>query len=163
MRIKRSLWNHRSHNQSYYDEQQRHLVLGKSSNKRPLWPSAPFLIHLVDLPSTLCTYRAEHLGIFAFFSVSALKIQVINYIFWELEHIAPHIFKASAIVPADLCRQTFCVFQNSGIQRNHLTSKTDSTYFTKLTLNSWFVSISEVLDFIPCKRSQQQGKLNSQL
>lgn len=118
---------------------------------RPLWPSAPFPIYLVNLPSSLGMYRAEHPGIFAFFSLSALRMQVMNYIFWELEHIAPHIFKASAIVPADLRRQTFCVFQNSGIQRNRLTSKTDSTYFTKLTLNSRFVSISEVLDTIRYK------------
>lgn len=31
MRIKRSLWNHRSHNQSYYHEQQRLIVLVNSS------------------------------------------------------------------------------------------------------------------------------------
>lgn len=151
MRIKRSLWNHRSHNQSYHHKQQRLLVLVNSKNKHPLWLSAPFPIYLVDLTSSLCTYRAEHPGIFAFF-LHELYLR-------GLEHIAPYIFKASAI-PADLCRQTFCVFQNSGIQRNPLTSKTDSTYFIKLTLISWFVSISEVLDFTPCKRSQKQGKLN---
>lgn len=158
MRIKRSQWNHRSHNQSYFHEQQRLLVLVNSSNKRPLWPSVPFPIYLVNL-----AYRTEHPEIFAFFSVSAWKMQVINYIFWELEHIAPHIFKVSAIVPADLCRQTLRVFQNSGIGRYRLTSKTDSTYFTKLTLNFWFASISAVQDHIICKRSQKQGKLNSQL
>lgn len=64
-----------------------------------------------SFPSQRVQYRTSwYVGI-----CEVCALQMMNDILWEGKHIAPHIFKASAIVHTRLYRRTLSVVQNASI------------------------------------------------
>lgn len=120
-----------------------------NSSKHPLWPTAPFPIHLVDLPSSLPLIQSRTpWNICIFLCLCSKNVSDELHLLGAETHCASYLQSFNHCTCRFVLTDIWCIRELKYLKEN-LTLKTDSTYFTSLPLNSWFVSISELLGKCP--------------